>query len=103
MIVCEKFGIRARNLHIVKRLNDRYQQPRAKADLPDISQDFDTDDMFTFWPAISEIISEITKFVPPEKKLFDNKKVTVLSIKTWKHQNASSKNRASRPEAVWSR
>ncbi len=60
---------------------DRYQQSRAKADLSDISQVFDADDMFTSWPAISEIISEKTKFVPPENKLFENENVTVLSLR----------------------
>jgi hypothetical protein len=44
------------------------------------------------------------RFVLPENKLFEKEKETVLSLnKPWKHQNANSKNRASRPEAVWSR
>ena len=60
---------------------DRYQQSRAKADLSDLSQIFNADDMFISWPAISEIISEKTKFVPPENKLFENENVTVLSLR----------------------
>ena len=60
---------------------DRYQQSRAKADLSDISKIFKVGDIFTIWPAISEIISEKTKFVPHENKPFENEKVTVLSLR----------------------
>lgn len=49
--------------------------------MSDILQDFDSDDMFTIWPAISEIISEKTKFVSPDNNLFENEKVTVLSLR----------------------
>ena len=37
---------------------------------------------YPFWPAVSEITGEKTKFVSPEKKLFENEKVTVLSLRT---------------------
>ncbi len=62
-------------------MDSRYQQPRAKADLSDLSQIFNADDMFISWAAISEIISEKTKFVSPDNKLFENEKVTVLSLR----------------------
>ena len=49
--------------------------------MSDVSQVLGVDDIFTFWPAISEIISEKTKFVSPDNKLFENEKVTVLALR----------------------
>jgi hypothetical protein len=60
--------------------------------------------MFIFWPAVSEITGEKTKSVSPEKKLFENEKVTVLSLRANGNIKMSAqKNRTLRPEAVWSR
>jgi len=71
--------------------------------MSEISQVFDADDMFTPDRLFQRSSDRKQNSFRPENKLFENEMVTVLSIKTWKHQNASSKNRASRPEAVWLR